>query len=281
MRIIILSLLLIISLFSLAQNEVGTREQIATFFKTTTLVVVDDNPLLEYNMEIREAVKKSWKITEYKFISRTEYEEKRKDAKYSFITLDDAVFEKDQTNGEYTFMCLSLGGNYKTDSEMPQLCAVPLSYKDVDEDTYAYKIGTLINFVQNHMLLTSQNSTLRSTNIIGYYNKNISSIKDKTLYLVKDELGKEVNTEKEIRAVYPYKFKLVTREEIEDAIDGNEDDVVFLHKVGPSGTDYEGRCYKVIIGAADAKMYYFNYHKVNEKKPDGMLLSDFKKLAKQ
>ncbi|MBN2681387.1 MAG: hypothetical protein JXR58_02655, partial [Bacteroidales bacterium] len=244
MKRILTSLLLIISFLSYSQNEVGTREQIETFFKTTTLVVVDDNPLLEYNMEIKEAIEKSWKITEYKFISRTEYEEKRKDANYSFITLDDAVFEKDQTKAEYTFMCLSLGGNYKTSSEMPQLCTVPLSYKDVDEETYAYKIGTLINFVQNHMLLTSQNTTLKGTNIIGYYNKNISSIKDKTLYLVKEELGSEVNTEKKIKEVYPYKFKLVEREEIEEAIDRNDDSVVFLHKVGPTGTQYEGRCYK-------------------------------------
>jgi len=54
---------------------------------------------------------------------------------------------------------------------------------------------------------------------------------------------------------------------------------VFLHKVGPEGTRLIARCYKILIGAADSKFYYFDYHKISDEKPDGFLLSDFKKTG--
>ena len=54
-------------------------------------------------------------------------------------------------------------------------------------------------------------------------------------------------------------LKSATREEIARAIEDRNPDVVFLHKVGPEGTKLDARCYKVIIGAADANFYYFDY----------------------
>jgi hypothetical protein len=72
----------------------------------------------------------------------------------------------------------------------------------------------------------------------------------------------------------------VTKEEIEQAIKDRRDDIVFLHKVGPEGTKMNARCYKIIIGAGDANFYYFDYHKITDKNPDGFLASDFKKLAR-
>ena len=73
---------------------------------------------------------------------------------------------------------------------------------------------------------------------------------------------------------------MVTREEIRQAISDRDEDVVFLHKVGPEGTRLKARCYKVLIGAADASFYYFDYHMINDKKPDGFLSKDLKKISK-
>jgi hypothetical protein len=70
-------------------------------------------------------------------------------------------------------------------------------------------------------------------------------------------------------------------EDIEQAIKDRDEDVVFLHKVGPEGTKMDARCYNVIIGAADANFYYFDYHKISDKSPDGFLESDFKSLVKK
>ena len=98
--------------------------------------------------------------------------------------------------------------------------------------------------------------------------------------MLKDELGPNVNTDSKIKKVYPYKFKIATREEIENAIKTENDNVVFLHKIGPEGTKKKARCYNLILGAKDAKLYYFEYHMISSKKPDGFTIKDFKKLAK-
>ena len=93
-------------------------------------------------------------------------------------------------------------------------------------------------------------------------------------------MAADVNSAARIRKVYPHKIKMATRDEIREAVQNKDEDVVFLHKVGPEGTRMTARCYKILIGASDASFYYFNYHMINEKNPDGMLAKDLKKISK-
>ena len=264
----------------LSQNYVPTSEDIKAFFTTKTLVVLEDNPLMEYNYIIKDIMKKEWNVTEYDFISSGEFEEKRKDPQYSFLYMARVTFESDNTDATYRFLHLSLGGDYFRLNEMPDLVALPLAYYDVEEENYSYKLALLVRFMQNHVRLISENPEIISANVFKHYNDNIKDIREKTLYILESELSSEVNSAARIKKVYPYKFKIATREEIAEAIDERDPDVVFLHKVGPEGTKEHARCYKVIIGAADANFYYFDYHSVSDKNPDGFLEDDFKKLVR-
>ena len=272
-------LFLTMSLF--AQEYVPTQDEINHFYKTTTLVVLEDNPLMEYNYIIKDVMKNDWKITNYDFITVKEFEEKRFNPDLSFLIMTKVTFERDNTGAEYNFLNLLLGGDALRLDQMPAVCSVPLAYASVEEHSYIHKLGTLLRFVQNHVELIHNDPSIVSSNIFKYYNNNIQDIKEKTLYLVEDELASEIGTSARIKKIYPYKFKLVTRDEIEDAVTRRDPDVVFLHKVGPEGTKVKARCYNVIIGASDAKFYYFDYHMINDKKPDGLLLSDLKKMAKK
>ena len=263
-----------------SQSVVPSRQDIAAFFTTKTLVVLEDNPLMEYNSIIKKVMEQEWKITEYDFISSKDFDKKRLDPQYSFIYMSRVTFENDKTDAEYRFLQLSLGGDYFRLNEMPDIASVPLAYYDVEEDRYAYKLAIILRFMQNHARLIREHPEIVSQNVFKHYNENIQEIKDKTFYVLKEELGADVNTEAKIKKVYPYKFKLVTTEDIEQAIRDQDPDVVFLHKVGPEGTKINARCYNVIIGAADAKFYYFDYHKISDKNPDGFLSSDFKNLVK-
>ena len=264
----------------LSQNYVPSNEDIKAFFTTKTLVILEDNPLMEYNYIIKDIMKKEWSITEVDFISSGEFEEKRKDPQYSFLYMAQVTFESDKTDASYRFLHLSLGGDYFRLNEMPDIVAVPLAYYDVEEENYSYKLALLVRFMQNHVRLISEHPEVVSANVFKNYNDNIKDIRDKTLYILESELSSEVNSAARIKKVYPYKFKIATREEIAEAIDERDPDVVFLHKVGPEGTKEHARCYKVIIGAADANFYYFDYHSVSDKSPDGFLEDDFKKLVR-
>lgn len=263
------------------QGLVPSKDDINSFFHTKTMVVLLDDPLKEYNLVIKDVMKQEWKVTKYDFISFKQFDEMRNDPQYSFLYMSSVTFEKDKTDAQYRFLFLSLGGDYARMNQMPDLAAIPLAYYNVDEDNYIYKLAILVRFIQNHVKLIHEHPEIVSSNVLQYYNDNMKEIKDKTLYLLEDELAPDVNSPARIKKIYPYKFKIVTKDEITQAIKDRDPNVVFLHKVGPEGTKINARCYKIIIGAADANFYYFDYHKISDKKPDGFLASDFKRLAKK
>ena len=280
-RLIIILLVLSYGQCIFSQSYMPTKEDLEAFFKTKTLVVLEDNPLLLYNINIKEVVEKHWTITPFEFISFKEFEEKRVDPQYSFLLMTQVTFANDKLDARYDFLQLLLGKNTFRVNQMPELCSVPLCYHGVYEDSYVYKLGTLVRFIQKHMNNLKKDPGMLSSNVLEQYNKNMKNIQGKTLYLVEDELAKEVNSVARIKSVYPYKVRIVTREDIEEAINNEDENVVFLHKVGPEGTRIHARCYKVLIGAKDGEFYYFDYHMINNKNPDGFLESDFKKLAKK
>lgn len=275
---IICGIVFTIPLFS--QEYLPTRENLEHFFKTKTLVVLDQNPLNTYDSEIQEAMGNEWTITEFETIKYDEFEQKRKDPQYSFLMLVNVTYENDKLNAVYKFLNLSLGGDYFNMSQMPDIVSVPVSYKNVDEDSYNYKLGILVRFIQNHIKLIYEHPEIISANIFKYYNDNKGDVKTRTLYLIPDELEPSINSKARISKIYPYSFKLVAPEDIREAIKNRDNSVVFLHKVGPEGTRLDARCYKVLIGAGDANFYYFDYHMINDKKPDGFLEEDLKKIAR-
>lgn len=264
-----------------AQREyLPTAEDLEAFAKTKTYVVLDANPMSEYNFEIKDAVEKYWNLTDYEFIDRNDFDENASDENKSFLYMAVVNFEKDKSQTRYNFLCLSMGGDYPSMGEMKDIVNIPISFYGVAEESYAYKLGTLVHFMQNHVKLISEDPEMVSQNVFKHYNDNMADIQSKTLYLVKDELQKSIRNEASVRKIYPYNFKFVTREEIKDAIMNKDEDVVFLHKVGPEGVRLTARVYKILIGAGDSNFYYFDYHKMSPKNPDALLASDLKKLGK-
>jgi hypothetical protein len=257
-----------------------TKEDLGKLLKTKTYVVLEESQMSDFNFAIREVMANNWTLTQYDFIQDSEFEKMSSNENYSFIYTSLLNFEKDKTESRYVFLHLSLGGANLSIDDLRDMVSVPLAYFGTDQENYIYKLGTITRFMQNHINLIYEKPELISNNIFKFYNDNIKDIHSKTLYLVQDELSSEISTPARIKAVYPYKFKIVTREEINQAIEDKNENIVFLHKVGPEGKRSEARCYKIVIGAADANFYYFDYHMITEKSPDGLLESDLKKMAK-
>lgn len=269
-------------LVSNAQEAVGTPEQLDQFYKTTTYIVLEKNPLLMYNQIIKKTVEKHWKITPFEFVtfSTDEFEEARMDPNKSFLIVHQGFYEKDKTKAKYQYLDVILGGDYEYERQMPVIASVPISYVGVEEESYSYKLGMLCQFLQKHIELTKSNPTLTKKNILKYYYKNITGeLQNKTLYITKDVLAKNFKSMKEIKALYPHKIELVEQADVEKAIDEGNKDVVFVHKVGPEGNK-KARCFNTIVGAADAQLYYFNHHMISDKKPEGLSKKDWKKMGK-
>ena len=104
-----------------AQSYLPNKDDLDQFFKTKTLVVLEKNPMLQYNINIKEVMKQHWTITEYDFISFTEFEEKRQDPQYSFLIMTQVSFEKDKLNARYNFLQLLQGKKAFRVNQMPEL----------------------------------------------------------------------------------------------------------------------------------------------------------------
>ena len=240
---------------------------------------MDPSPMSDFNFKIKDVMKNNWTITDYEFITEQEFEDKKNNPAYSFLLTTTVTFDRDKTKARYTFLSLLMGEDNSSVRDMPDLCSIPLSYLRVEDDSYAYKLDAFIRFIQDHVKLMTEHPELIKANVFKYYNKNVQSLKGKTLYLVAEDVEPVVNTVKKISKVYPYEVKFVSRDEVMEAIESKDPDVVFLHKVGPEGTRYKARCYKFLIGAADAKLYYFDYHMITPKKRDYLLAKDVKKMS--
>ena len=262
-----------------AREHLPTKEDYDAFLKSKTLVVMDPNPMSDFNFKIKEVMKNVWTVTEYEFITDQEFEEKRNDPSYSFLVSTIVTFDADKTKARYNFLSLLLGEADKDVKELPDLCSLPLSYLRVEDDSYAYMMDAFVRFIQDHVNLMHKQPKLIKANVFKHYNKNVQSLKNKTLLLVKEDLPKTHNTQQKIQKYYPYDLKIVSQEEVMEAIERKDPNVVFMHKVGPEGTKYRARCYKILIGAADSKFYYFDYHMVSKKNPDGLLQRDLKKMG--
>lgn len=283
MKNIIASLLVLIPMVQLAaQREyLPTPDDLNRFKSTKTYVVLADNPLAEYNFEIRDAIKETWTLTEYEFLEYDDFAEKSLDLNASFLYIAVVNLEKDKTNARYNFLCLSLGGpDHNTIDELKDISNIPLGYYGVDEELYLDHLRIILRFMQGHVTRLIAEPALVSQNVFQHYNKNMSQLKDKVLYLVEDELAPDINAEARVREVYPYPFKIVDRDKVRELLASGDEKAVLLHKVGPQNKNLSARVYKMLIGVADAKLYYFNYHKASDKKPDAILKNDLKRIGK-
>ena len=264
----------------MAQREyLPTAEDLTRFHTTKTYVILSDNAMADYNFEIRDAIEKFWTITDFEFLEYKDFADKSVDANASFLYVATVSFEKDKSNTRYTFLCLSLGGSdHESIDELHDITNVPLSYYGVDEDVYTYKLGLMVRFMQQHIKVITDDPNLVSQNVFQHYNDNMGSVKGKTLYLTEEDLPFDLSTDAKIRAVYPYDFQIVDREQIKDLIMAEDENAVILHKVGPQSPIIHDRVYKILMGASDASFYYYDWHKSNKKKPDAFLKSDFERL---
>lgn len=263
-----------------AQAPFPSKDEIKQFEASKTCVVLEDDPLSAYNSFIEDGVKQFWKITPVETIEVTEFNVRRLDPKYSFIVLTQTNFEKDKANSLFNFINLLQGKDVNKLGEMPEICAVPLSFAGEDDLDYGYKLGAILAFMQKHAQMIAADPSLTGRKYLKYYNKFIPDLAGKTILVKKEDLSPQISTIERIKAVYKNKIEIVTEEEIVKAIEERRPNTVILHKVGPPPDKTSGYCFKMLIGTDDANMYYYNQHIVDKENPNGLLIDDLKRLSK-
>jgi hypothetical protein len=272
-------LFLFLPLFSFSQAPFPTGSEIKQFTGSTTLVVLEDGTSA-FNVYIKRAMEEYWKITPFKFIKSTEFAEKRTDPSYSFILLTETDFERDKSHAAYNFINLLQGKDVEEIDQMPEICAIPLSFASEDDLEYGYKLGAILSFIQKHAELISDNPALTGRRYLKYYNKNVPQITGKIILVRQEDLAPSVNSIDKIKALYKNRMEIVPEEEIIKAIKEKAPNTLILHKVGPVGEKKSGYCFKMLIGTDDAEMYYYNQHLIDNSNPNGLLPADLKRLGR-
>ncbi len=272
-------LCIIIGFTSYSQINYAKENDFKDFIKTKTLIVLEDNMFSVFNGVLKQAVADYWKITEYEFITQKDFEKKKANRSYSFIMLSDAMLDYKGSSYKYNMLNLVLGGKAKNLNEMPDLGSVPLSiYSEEGEDDFNYKVGGVLQFMQFWVNYNLKHPNVKFTDITKL---NTENIKEKELWLLKEDLADNVNTIEKIKKYYQGVVKLVTTEDIENAFKQHtENDVIILHKVGPGNNASKGVCWKFLISTKDGRPVYFDQHKINATNPDAFLASDFEKINK-
>jgi hypothetical protein len=278
--ILVLQLLCLTFLLS-AQAPFPSKDEIKQFTQSKTCVVKEEDPFSSFNSYMEDAMKAYWKVTPYEFIDLEEFSLRRDDPKYSFIMLTETNFDKDKSNSVFNFINLLQGKKVDKLGEMPEICAVPLSYAGEDDLEYGYKLGAILSFMQKHAMLIMDDPSKTGRKYLKYYNENIPKVMTRTILVKAEDLSPDIGTVERIKAVYANKMDIVTEEDIVKAIELKAPNTVILHKVGPVGAKInEGYCFKMLIGTDDADMYYYNMHTIDKSNPNGFLPSDLKRLAR-
>ena len=277
--IIVLTMLLLASgLYAQTSKEVtyADKKQIEDFFKSTTMVALENNSMIGYNIAIEEAVKKYWSITPYEIIAPDQFDKMRTDPKFSFIFLSKVQLQKDKQKVYYLYLNVVMGAKVKNLTDMPELLSLPLAYTEIDEDEYLDKLPLMVRFAQVHLNNLKNAKDPKKLYELKNYSDESKLLKDRTLLVTESDLAEEVNTVEKIRKEYPGIVKIVTSEEIVKAIEEQTPNTAVLHQIGPGEDEKSGRSYREIFGTDDAKLYYYNHQTITQKRPAGMLARDFR-----
>jgi len=281
MRTLFFSLVYFIPFLILSgQAPFPDKDEIKQFDASKTCVVLEDDPFSSYNIYIKEAVKACWKITPYEFISVKDFNVRRFNPAYSFLVITQTNFDMDKSHGLYNFLNLLQGKDVNKLAEMPEICAIPLSFAGVSDMIYSYKLGAIVSFMQKHAQKISDDPSLSLRKYLKDYNQNIPGIKNRTILVEQDDLTPEISTIAKIKRIYSGNIEIVTDDEIIKAIENKTPGTVILHKVGPMGDRDSGYCFIMLIGTDDSELYYYNLHMVDRANPNGLLSADLKRLER-
>jgi hypothetical protein len=282
-KVIFVSFFLFLALGGYAQKKVtyANKQQLEDFFSSKTMIVMDDNPMIGYNIVIADAVKKYWNITPYEVISSEQFDELRTNPKLSFVFLSKLVLTKSKADVCYLYMNVVMGAKVKDITDLPELLSLPLAYTGVDEDNYVDKLPLMVRFAQTHLNRLKSDKKLKMPYSLKDYNDDVKQLKNKTLLVKESDLSEEVNSLEKIKAVYSGKVQIVSSEEIMQAIEDKKPGTAVLHQVGPGEDDNNGRSYRLIFSTDSGNLNYYNFLNITQKYPAGMLAKDFKWIAEK
>jgi len=277
-------LLLIITL-SLTNNKLSAQDfltvpsanEIRRFKASKTYLVLENQLISEFNIEMKAAMQKHWHITEFEVIKATDFQKLAKKKTNSFIYLNPVTLEKDKTETAYLYCFLSLGHPSGKTNQMTDLIGVPLAVKETEAESYSYKYGLILKFIQTYIETLDKLANPSSKSILDYFTSQNINLQDYELLVSPENVDASIRNESDFSSAYPYPFKFANKKEISSAIAENRKNTLVLHLIKAGENRY---CLKLIADTETGNLLYYDYHKTSKKTASVLLEKDLKKLTK-
>ena len=257
----------------------GKYSEVKQFLKSNTYLV-SKSDFSGFAITMTNILKDFWTITPIKIISIKEFEKLKNDDKNSFLMIDEVYFDADKSKTKFDFLILTLGGNYKTIDDMPTLCAIPLCYADDESENYCYKLGLMLEFIQNHINICKNDPDINSDKILSIYKNKIKNLNTKTLYIIKDDISNELRNNSQFEKYYKYNFKFATTEEIEKLIANKDEKAVIMHRISNYGKKELSYSITILIDTKNADIYYYDIVKVSKSDKTLLQANDLENFCK-
>jgi hypothetical protein len=138
----------------------------------------------------------------------------------------------------------------------------------------------VLRFMQSHVNHIREDPSLKGKKYLTYYNKFVPEALDKTILVSEDDLVPELRTEDAADKYYPDNLRVVSQDQVDEAIREKAEDTLVLHRVGPVKAEKGGLCFKMLLGTDDARMYFYGEHRISDRRPNGLLVNDLKRIGR-
>lgn len=260
-----------------AQNIIKeARNTFSSFGAKTTKVVIPSSSLA--NLMLRDAVNKGWRISPFEFCTMEEYNKIKGDTNYFFLLRVDGQF-RNELEPKIEYLTLIKGGAEVKKGLYSSRNILTLPLQEVDDNSGAnlFLLPIYIDVIQNHIYRVQKDIYLAfKGNAI--YSSRVSEIKAKELLFSTDLLNYKIS-ESEFLELFKGNIKLVTTEEIENAILENRPNTIIPVIIKPRGSAGGSFCYKLLIEADSHELVFFRRHKISNRAPLGFTKEDIRKIS--
>jgi hypothetical protein len=253
-----------------------TRNTFTSFGTKITKVVIPSTTLAD--MVLRDAVNKGWRISPFEFCDSQEYEALKNDTSYFFLMRVDGRF-KNELEPKIEYLTLIQGGPEVKRGTYSNKNIVTLPVQETGDVSGAnlHLIPIYIDIIQNHIYKIQNDVSLAFKGNLFYADK-VTDVIGRDL-LIASELLSYTPGNSEISDLFKGKAKLVSEEDVEDAIIGNKKNTVVTVLIKPRGNSRGSYCYKMLVSTDSHELLFFRRHKISLLLPAGFTKEDIRKIS--
>ena len=247
-----ISLILLLISSCCYSQEINTDiREYKSFKEGTTYFVMSRDK--KYNTIVNDILTKYWTVNKFKMVPSNQIEKLKGEGSFFVDQVEYSFSRTGGTTGalnmDYGVTKLAMFKEYKKNTPKGVLSLVQIDKISPVEMLFS------IQMMQSQINFVFELNSKKDLDIKDYLEevneRNKKRIQNKTLYLTRTGLKDEIDNEEGLKKVYNYKFIFTTRQDIEKAIEDQNEDAVFLKMI-----NYKNLKFVLFIGAKNSELLY-------------------------